>query len=61
MAAGIPATESEAAQQIIKNEATRATRLKKHTDDFAAFIAGLDSRIPDWAFNASEESAVGKS
>jgi hypothetical protein len=48
--AGIPASESEAAQQTIKNEATRATRLKKHTDAYAAYIAGLDSRIPDCEF-----------
>lgn len=49
--AGIPASESKAVQEIIKSEAMRATRLKKHTDDFAAHIAGRDSRIPDWFFN----------
>ena len=47
----VPASESEAAQEIIKSEATRAARLKKHTDAFAAFIAGADSRIPDWVFS----------
>lgn len=46
----VPVRESEAAQEIIKSEATRAARLKKHTDAFAAFIAGQDSRIPDWEF-----------
>ncbi len=48
----LPVSESEAAQEIIKAEATRAARLKKHTDAFAAFIAGADSRIPDWVFSA---------
>src|ERR1051325_2681096 len=51
MRAGIAASESKAAQRLIESEATRATRLKKHTDAFAAFIAGLDSRIPDIVFN----------
>jgi len=57
MRAGILASESEAAQAIIRSEATRAARLKKHTDDFAAFIAGQDSRIPDWEFDDSAEAA----
>lgn len=52
MRAGIMARDSEAAQEIIRSQATRAARLKKHTDDFAAFIAGQDSRIPDWVFCA---------
>ena len=47
----VPLSESEAAQLIIEAERTRATRLKKHTDAFAAFIAGADSRIPDWVFS----------
>ena len=54
----VPVSESEAAQEIIKSEATRATRLKKHTDDFAAFIAGGDSRIPDWVFDDSPNLAA---
>jgi hypothetical protein len=48
----VPLCESEAAQLIIEAERTRAARLKKHTDAFAAFIAGADSRIPDWVFSA---------
>lgn len=56
MRAGIPANESEAAQQMIKEAARSARRLKKHTDAFAAYIAGLDSRIPDdWTFSDSPE------
>ena len=48
----VPLCESEAAQLIIEAERRRAARLKKHTDAFAAFIAGADSRIPDWMFSA---------
>jgi hypothetical protein len=54
MAAGIHASESEAARQIFEAEAMRPARLKKHTDAFAAFIAGLDSRIPEIEFDDSE-------
>jgi hypothetical protein len=54
MAAGIPASESEAARLIFEAEAMRPARLKKHTDAFAAFIAGLDSRIPEIEFDDSE-------
>ena len=46
----VPLCKSEAAQLIIEVERTRAARLKKHTDAFAAFIAGADSRLPDWEF-----------
>ena len=52
MRAGLPVGESEAAQEMIREYAKATPRLKKHTDAFAAFIAGLDSRIPDdWTFN----------
>jgi hypothetical protein len=54
MRAGIPASESEAAQEMIREHAKATPRLKKHTDAFAAFVAGLDSRIPEWEYKGHE-------
>jgi hypothetical protein len=54
MRAGIPASESEPAQEMIREHAKAPPRLKKHTDAFAAFVAGLDSRIPEWEYNGHE-------
>jgi hypothetical protein len=54
MRAGVPVAESEAAQEMIRQHAIQPPRLKKHTDAFAAFIAGLDSRIPEIEFDDSE-------
>ncbi|HKS41834.1 MAG TPA: hypothetical protein VJX74_14560 [Blastocatellia bacterium] len=54
----VQVSESEAAQEIIRSEATRAERVKKHTDAFAAFIAGQESRIPDWTFDDSPNLAA---
>ena len=50
MRAGVPVGESEAAQEMIRQYAIQPVRLKKHTEAFAAYIAGLDSRIPDCDF-----------
>jgi hypothetical protein len=57
MRAGIPTSESEAAQEMIRQYAIQPARLKKHTDAFAAYIAGLDSRIPEWEFIGSASEA----
>jgi hypothetical protein len=55
MLAGVPVGESEAAQIMIAHYNLQPARLKKHSDAFAAYIAGRDSRIPDWTFNDEPE------
>lgn len=54
MRAGVPVSESEAAQIMIANYTNQPARLKKHTDDFAAYMAGLDSRIPECEFRGED-------
>jgi hypothetical protein len=36
---------------MIESYKQQSQRLKRHTDDYGAFIAGQASRIPDLVFN----------